>query len=130
MQLCIYNLSSLQAHCGQPIAQKGPKLDYGRISLPRIAYNIYQNEIMSLGKQWVPGCRGSAETFRDRCLASKKKHINRGNFISEDDKLEDIAMALYTERTDFVAKNKVLYISFPVRSYLRDLLLHLTADPV
>lgn len=100
-----------QAHCGQPGAVKGPKLDYGRIALPKVVFDIYEKHIQPLGMPWYDGCRGCGETFRDRCMSAKKKYINREAtaFNQESKKLEDIAMVLYIERLDFVAQNKVIH---------------------
>lgn len=97
----------MQGHCGQPEARKGPKLDHGRISFPKELYKIFNSEISSLGVPWVEGTKPINETFRDRLGNAKKRSINQIAMHS-DLSLEEKAMALMTERIDFIQKNKVM----------------------
>ncbi len=82
-------------------------MDYGRISLPRPAYDLYTKYIESLGMPWIEGCRNKGETFRERCLSSKKSYINHGSFVKNFDSLESKAMAFMAERKNFIGRHKV-----------------------
>ncbi len=107
--ICDVNLYSFisKGHCGQPLAVKGPKLEHGRVTMPLAVFQLFLNHVEDIGSTWLEGCRGRAETFRDRCSNVKKQQINRGRYVMRLATLEDKAMALLIERKDFIKQNQV-----------------------
>ncbi len=77
------------------------------MALPHVVYQMYQDYIAELGTTWIEGCRGIPETFRELCVKMLKSQVHQGYFIKSMESLEDKAMALLTERMDFIEHHKV-----------------------
>ena len=89
--------------------------------MPEVVFQLFLNHIEDIGSTWLEGCRGRAETCRDRCSNVKKQQINRGRFVSRMPTLEDKAMVLLLERKDFIKQNQVNKVTLIIldKSYIQ-----------
>lgn len=96
-----------QSHMGVPGPAGGPKLDWGRISLPMTIYDFYKATCIDLGQPFIKTARSDKETFRDKFGGVRRQTIfNNPIFAKAASRQEKTAM-LYTERVDWWEMHRV-----------------------